>query len=515
MIQTTTIYRHPLALLATMLVGLLASGCHSSIAPSESEEVDCPQTVRITATVTGYSNASSTRAIEPTETETGSFDPQSKEIATANEGRIFYATLFVFPQEGNDPVALKTFYNKELFDGDTKGEITPEPNQQNLKNAAAAGIIFPFDVVQGSELTMSIDLKPGTYRFLLVANNDFVTTDAIRSKGTDYLFKKPIKRSADKLLWDYPSRKGYGKFWAAFSFVGEATIMVPESEPLGTLTPTIPLERTHARLQMTLTTAQEDPTTGDLIYLTKDSDGKKYTPDRYQLTTCAVRATVYRRDLGTHDYSAYPSTLLPIKDQYNNEFTGVSALSRYTQGDFTTPQILLEPLYDGFFTAGIHKKNLEYAPEVYSTHFNKEGKLDKMIGRTMLFPPKEATDYSYKEGEMVYYYLPPIYSAGAKDVGPKTVAVDLTFTPTDAYKDELKELNYRIYLHNEADAQDYYSVRRNTIYHLDLTFYGDQLYEYQSGVKVLPWRRVDQYFEIDPEADNTAPIDAVVPAPKK
>lgn len=498
MIQTITLYRHPLALLVCLLMGLLVSGCHSGITPLEHEMSSCPQTVRITATVMGYSGAStraSTRAAaDATETETGAFEPQSQEIATPNEGRIFFATLFVLPEQGNAPVAMKTFYNKALFDADTQGEITPQPDQMDLKQAAAAGTIVPFDVVQGSELTMSIDLKPGTYRFLLVANNDQVTTDALKGR-TDHLFSQPIKRSENKLLWDYSSRRGYGLFWAAFSFVGEATIVVPESEPLGALTPEIPLERTHARLQVTLTTAKQTKGSRGLAYLTNDQAGNKYSPDRYQLTTCAVRATVRRPDLGTLDYSAYPSTLLPIKDDYSDEFTGVPALTRYTAGDFMTPQINYHP----FYTAGILKINPHLTPEVYSTHFNKEGKLDKMVQRTMLFPPKEASGYTYKEGEMIYYYLPPIYSQGAKDVGPKTVAVDLTFTPTDAYKDELEELSYRIYLHNEADATDYYSVRRNTIYHLDLTFYGDQLYEYNSGIKVLPWRRVDQTIEVDPE----------------
>lgn len=432
-------YYSPVALFALLLVLLLASACHSSIVPSESEAASCSQTVRITATVTGYSN-SSTRAIEPTEKDPkGTFEKESKNIATDNEGRIFYATLFVLNTDDNSVVAKKTFYNPALYSG-----FKTEETAADFVKAVDEGRAFPFDVVKGSELTMSIDLEPATYRFLVVANNLQVTTEALAGETTNYLFSQALEHETAP-LYDYVGRQGYGDFWRVFSFVGAQELEVKPLDEVQTLEPEIDLERTHARLQISLTTAKDGK------YLSTDKDGYIYTPERYRLSSVVLHAS-------TETNKLYPYTLLPLTDE-----TSVVPV-RHTQA-YTPPTINQEiaSVTVSDFSSTINKSATEGLKMLESQHLFTE------------------------EGKDSYYYLPPIFGVEDKS---GAVAVDLTLDPIAEYQGEFKSLTYRIYLHNEKDATDYYSVRRNTIYHLDLTFYGDRLVS-SVDYEVRPWTDVD------------------------
>ena len=99
-----------------------------------------------------------------------------------------------------------------------------------------------------------------------------------------------------------------------------------------------------------------------------------------------------------------------------------------------------------------------------------------------------------------HLYLPSLYlgQVGETEAGASSVRIELTFRRLSDSKDFV----YRIPLHNEKGAKDYYSIRRNTIYHIDLTFYGDELIVYESGVKVLPWKVEDQNIELDPDGPS-------------
>ena len=82
-------------------------------------------------------------------------------------------------------------------------------------------------------------------------------------------------------------------------------------------------------------------------------------------------------------------------------------------------------------------------------------------------------------------YLPSVYFGNVSDPN-KVVRLQLKFKKLDG----TETLTYRIPIHNETGASDYYSIRRNTIYDIDLTFYGDELWVNQS-YSVDPWEDVD------------------------
>ena len=90
-------------------------------------------------------------------------------------------------------------------------------------------------------------------------------------------------------------------------------------------------------------------------------------------------------------------------------------------------------------------------------------------------------------------YLPAVYFGDVTDKDKdkdKVVRLQLKFTKLDGSE----TLTYRIPIHNEEGASDYYSIRRNTIYHIDLTFYGKEI---QEGPKTILPYRVDTWTNQD------------------
>lgn len=487
-----------MATLGTMLLSLAA--CHSSVTPSEEELLTgCPHPVRITATVASYSAPSSLRSsVEKPTSTPGVLEEETKDIATANEGRIFIASLYVL-RKNWQLVKAKCYYNSFLYAQDTKGEIDDE----DLKQAIKEGRVVPFDQVKGSDLTMSIDLKPGDYRFILVANSLTVLKEALQG-NQDHLFFKEIPAEGNELLWDCKSRVGYGEFWKKFSFVGAAEISVPGESKQEPLTPAIALERTYARLQMRLSTANAEG------WLYTDSAGYQYSPKQYQLTSAAIHAS-------TSEGKVYPYTLMPLSYEGPTGSVSQNGYSKDHPNKMTHHTLIPKGTN---FSGRYSMPNIDCSKTTGAlsiAHLNEGGAIRKMIGQSVL-RPADTKGQTIKEGEMVYFYLPPIYSHWGNSGGNREkVAVDLTFGPAEGAKVEPQ--SYRILLHNNEGPNEYYSILRNTIYDVSLVFYGKSIRAESSGVWVLPWRKIDQTIDFYPDDTGDGDKDWVRPgdksAPKK
>ena len=99
--------------------------------------------------------------------------------------------------------------------------------------------------------------------------------------------------------------------------------------------------------------------------------------------------------------------------------------------------------------------------------------------------------YKDTEDKAFHLYLPAIYLGQVTDKD-KSIRLELQFKKLD----DSSILTYRIPIHNETGASDYYSIRRNTIYDIDLTFYGRKLEVKQCDAKYIVDTWEDQPVDI-------------------
>ena len=485
------------ALLATSLLvlgGLTA--CHQSIAPTEEELVgSCEQAVRITARVSPFGGApAGTRADVPgtvDNEQTGPWQPKTKDPAQNGEVRLSRLYVFV-TKRGSDKVEKTLYYYAEDYDHTDVEDgkiIDSEIPARQFTNPTAG------------EVSMDMTLLPGDYTFLLVANCG-AATDVVNTT-------KQLKLSdLNQLFHDgnsFVTVKGYDEYTYYdynFPMLGYRDLTVPATPEPGKrvdLTPEIPLERQVARIDVTLTTATDESRTS---YLSEDKEGAKFDPSKYRLTQFLVLECVDASN--PKDKKLYPYTLFPVE----GAFTALPAgLPKYPRDGYTPPVILDD---DGTVPrrpwasveAMVYSDNQSANPYWKRDINNGSQGLRKLWRQSLIYMYSNGSALStdYKGGPS-YMYLPSVYFGDVSDPN-KVVRLQLKFKKLDG----TETLTYRIPIHNETGASDYYSIRRNTIYDIDLTFYGDELQVQQSGVLVYPWKRVDQTFEVNPDDEGVDPL---------
>lgn len=437
---------------------LLLAACHSTIAPSVDEEVgSCPQKVKIMATVSDFGGTSTdTRAVISDTTEDKSFGVQTKP-AVGNEKEIQDIFLFVVPQ-GATEVSEVRYYYKEGPAG-----ITADIAKSK------------FDVV-GDDVIMALELLPGQYNFLTVANSA-----ALRTMPKDQLTLANLKKlECANITFVATTDKADAEAFKDFPIFGHQGIVVPATQQEAPLEPVIDMERVFARIDLTLTTVDKD--NNYFKVHDRDKEAKSRRPEDYRLVSLEVLAA-------DNEGKAYPYTILPIG---SDEYAEFSALPRtYTHSRIATMTIGSKPTAVASWGDG--KK---YTAGAFDTKVNggAKGGLAKLRKQSLLFRSAESETAGH-------LYLPSFFTYQ----NTPTVNLQLTF------KNHIdgKLYLYRIPVKNGEDklAQlQPYSIRRNTIYAIDLAFYGGEIVSLTSGVKVLPWIVTDQYFEIDPKAGADKPL---------
>lgn len=463
----------------TFITALLVGGltaCHQSIAPSEGELVgNCEQAIRITARVSPFCGVpTGTRADVPgtvDNEQTDPWQPESKDPAQNGEVRLSRLYVFV-TKRGSDEVVKTLYYYAEDYD---------HTDVEDDKIIGSTIPAKPFANPSLGEVSMDMTLLPGDYTFLLVANCG-AATDVVNNT-------KQLKLSDLNQLFDdgnsFVTVKGYDEYIyydGNFPMLGYRDLTVPatpEPDKQVELTPEIPLERQMARIDVTLTTATDKSRTS---YLSVDKEGTHFDPSQYRLTQFLVLECV---DVSNpKDKKLYPYTLFPVE----GAFTALpDDLPRYPRASYTPPLILDD---EGKWPTRRPWASVEAMvfsdDKVGNPYWGRDINIRdqglRMLWRQSLIymyanGSKLSTDH---QGGPAYMYLPSVYFGDVSDPS-KVVRLQLKFKKLDG----TETLTYRIPIHNEEGAPDYYSIRRNTIYHIDLTFYGKEIQE--GPTTILPY----------------------------
>ena len=495
------------ALLATALLltgGLTA--CHQAVAPTEEELVgSCEQAVRITARVSPFGGAPAGTRADVTGTvgneKTDPWQRETKDPAQYGEVRLSRLYVFVF-KRGSDVVEKTLYYFAEDYDHD---DVVADPS--NPDNFIIKGTTIPareFTNPSAGEVSMDMTLLPGDYTFILVANSR-AATDVVNET-------KQLKLSdLNKVFTDINSfvavkHETYtGDYDYNFPIIGYGELSVPATKDPNdrvNLTPEIPMERQMARVDVTLTTATDETKSN---YLSEDKEGAKFDPSKYRLAQFLVLECV-----DSSEKQLYPYTLFPVE----GEFSALPAgLPRYPRDKYSPP-IILDDEFEGITDTKSYAavSAMCYLYNVISNPFWKDdinngitGGLRRLWRQSPIYMFTSGGAPTPTGGGASYMYLPAVYFGDVTDKDKdkdKVVRLQLKFTKLD----DSETLTYRIPIHNEEGASDYYSIRRNTIYDIDLTFYGEELIVNKSGIKVLPWKVENETMEVDIDDATTPPV---------
>ena len=450
---------------------LVLGACHSSITPTQ-EEIDatCPRTVRIMAAVEGYAGShAGTRTVVDavvvnTSTTDDTFKPKEKE-SVGGEKAIRDIFLFVIPEFSSEATKVIYYYGS----GDDSGITGDKLNRTNV-------VAKSFTTNNDGEAVMELALKPGRYTFITIANS-VALRKAAKEKGTVTLSALRGLTHTNRTFVARPDQTddsdyiGSDSYHQDFPILGQQVITVPSVAPTDPLEPEIDMERIFARVDLTLTTTESEG--GDYLQSYVDEDGTKTLrrPSDYRLKGMRLLAAT------TSGYS-YPYPILPSAGEYTAIENG------YKNSDFTSPTILADK---GITSIGWEDGSNPSESQAWDKVINngKDGGLGK-LWHTPLFYTSVWNDTNTNP---YHLYLPSLYlgQVGEKEEGASSVRIELTFRRLSDRKDYI----YRIPIHNETGAPDYYSIRRNTIYDIDLTFYGDKLYEGDMQYEAEPWTEVD------------------------
>ena len=468
---------------------LVLGACHSSLVPTQ-EEIDtaCPRTVRIMAAVEGYAGThAGTRAIvDNTSTATDTFEKLTRD-AEGGEKAIRDIFLFVIPEFGSEASQVIYYYRPGH----------PQIKAEGGKLSGSQVDAKQFVSNEAGEAVMELELKPGRYTFITVANSQTLRK-AAKSSTTGKVTLEDLKSltapnrtfvAHPGQLSKYTGEKGEADQSIAtdpqdFPILGQQVITVPSEAPTKPLEPVIDMERIFARVDLTLTTAKDKELT-DYLQSHKGKSGTETLrrPFDYRLKGMRILAT----NAATGTSYSYP--ILPSAGEY----TALKEVVRSV--GYTSPTILADK---GITSNGWEDGSNLSESQAWQKVINngtKGGLL--MLWQKPLFYTSVWND---TDENPYHLYLPSLYlgQVGETEAGASSVRIELTFRRLSDSKDYV----YRIPLHNETGASDYYSIRRNTIYDIDLTFYGDELVVYESGIKVLPWKVEEETMEVDVDAEG-------------
>ncbi|MDO5017494.1 MAG: hypothetical protein Q4E10_03915 [Porphyromonas sp.] len=492
--------RSGVLLLAALLP--LLSACHRSIIPSEEEQAEqCRRTVRVVTRIADYGirSAARTRVTDTTPQGSGAFKPQDKEGIAAERTLFDLFLLVVDPNNRSKTVYVGYYYKVDGYLSDTtKVFIHNHVSDGKFSNSQIPA--KPFKLTGDGMAEMELDLLPGTYDFIVLANSktvrDKVADDSpltygdlntLSSDGT--VFKARPSLNQDEL-----------SFAKNFPIVGRATIHVPSTAVTNTLSPEIPLERIYARLDAQLITGYKDANGIDQYFTFDEADNTLfYSPADYAITGAELVLPT-----GGEDNKVYSMHLLPAIDEY----TAINGLPRHKGFEINSPvRDVTKNIGDlsdpSQFWRGSQWFNSKSNPgEVYTLGlFAKDAADPYKSGRGLIVVDPDNTPVGSttvdKAPAPAYLYLPSIYLGKQADAAAspeKSVRLQLTFEKRIGDNIGRKSV-YRIPLVNGASAHnDYYSVRRNTIYHLALSFYGNKIYASEIGYIVDTWE--DQEVDI-------------------
>lgn len=470
-----------------LLVAL--SGCQKEVGESgpTGESDGGARHVRIAASIDSYSlpgSRPSTRAVGTVKEVPGSgiWNPEA-ELGLDYERAVYFAVLYIYPKEGegkDEPSSAWIYYTNAFAAGckslkeDKLSPLSKIEDLEELSQSNSQVRHFASTELTKGTLTMDLELEPGNYKFVLVANSLPALTSAIKSTTSpadphDLKSEETAFTSLDLMpntVTKLPRR--FMPMVGSQDFTITSSTAVPQ-----VVSPDIELERTFARLDVCLTTADKDLT----AYHEKDGN----VPTDFRFLEYSLKG------MGGYEQPLFPleSETTAIKEK------STAKVAAPTPSEVVDPKITVESKEGPILLSNIAKSfdekeaNTFNTPTKLSTPWAEPIQVSKLwkspIFRTTTDETEPAGKYygSFtKDPESasadakhpaIHLYIPSLYQ---KKDRKHEVSFTLKFgRATDA--SQTKE--YTISLTNRSDDEDLYAIRRNTWYRYELKFYGEKM----------------------------------------
>lgn len=494
--------RHITRLLLLSLLVLSLAGCHQSVVPSAEEQQGdgCERPVRITARI--LPDGAPLRANDgdvkddPDDVPDTPFDPEVGDpIRNSDEARIDHVMLYVYDK---DKLIRTIFYRK--------------PGIAGMPEATGELDVKDFGTETGGIFTFDLTLSPGRYRFVLLVNDPKSYEEAknggIRDPQKIYLSQMTEERKMlnSEMLYRLNTLNGtslYGKgsHPRLIPMTGQAMLTIPKGNDDGTpktVTPSIDLERVFARVELILTTANKELTE----YLSPEIANYKVDNRNYVDGTTSGRLTKGKFvDLVDTDWRAGTLEMLPSRGEYTATGRDMPEDSRLYSDRTATD-------YQQYFRDAATYRTQVTTP--YAESLDNKDVIPNGFGFSKMYHQRSKTRYGKFTANLYYLYIPPMFIDGLKKedmpyilIGINTTGVDI---PANAPAAAEQMTYFRLPITTLVSAagggiEEKFEVRRNTTYSIYAAFRGGRLI-LNDGIKVYPWRRVDQELPIDPDADG-------------
>lgn len=493
--------RHTTRLLLLSLLVLSLAGCHQSVVPSaEEQQADgCERPVRITARI--LPSDAPLRAMgdvkdDPDDDPDTPFDPEVGDpIRNSDEARIDHVMLYVYDK---DKQIRTIFYRNPKI---TSGMPTAFDGLQVETFGTERGGIFTFDLT----------LSPGRYRFVLLVNDPKSWEEAMNGKVRDpqkiYLDQMTDVRKMlnsqmlERIKSNGTSLYSEGNHPRIIPMTGQAMLTIPKGNDDGTpktVTPSIDLERVFARVELILTTANKEKTE----YLSPEIAKYKIDNREYGGGTTSGRLTKGKFvDLVDTDWRAGTLEMLPSRGEYTATGKDMPEDSRLYSDRTATD-------YQQYFRDGATYRTQVTTP--YAENLDEKNVLHNGSGFSMMYHQHSESRFGKVTLPLYYLYIPPMFIDGLtkEDMPYILIGINTTGTPIPADAPAAAEqmTYFRLPITTLVSAagggiEEKFEVRRNTTYSIYAAFRGGRLI-LNDGIKVYPWRRVDQELPIDPDADG-------------
>lgn len=464
-----------------LLVAL--SGCQKEVGESgpTGESDGGARHVRIAASIDSYSlpgSRPSTRAVGTVKEVGNGIWKEHAELGLDYESAVYFAVLYIYPEGDPEPSSAWIYYTNAFAAGCKslkEDKLSPLSKIEDLEELSQNNSqVRHFASTESSALTMDLELEPGNYKFVLVANSIPALTSAIESttnpadprgltsKETAFTSLDLMPNTVTKLPRRFMPMVG------SQDFTITSSTAVPQ-----VVSPDIELERTFARLDVCLTTADKDLT----AYHEKDGN----VPTDFRFLEYSLKG------MGGYEQPLFPleSETTAIKEKSS------AKVAAPTPSEVVDPKITVESKEGPILLSNI----AESFDEKEANTFNTPTKLStpwaepiqvSMLWKSPIF--RTTTDETEPAGKYygsftkdpesasadakhpaIHLYIPSLYQ---KKDRKHEVSFTLKFgRATDA--SQTKE--YTISLTNRSDDEDLYAIRRNTWYRYELKFYGEKM----------------------------------------
>lgn len=480
------------------------AGCHQSVLPTSEEQGDgCERMVRITAKI--LPSYSPLRAAGDIQNDPdGKNSPFNPEVVDPNktlfdEDRIDHVMLYVYDK---DKLIKTVFYHDPTI---TAGMPTAFDGLEVKNFGTEAGGTFTFDLL----------LTPGQYRFVLLVNDPQCYYEAknnqIRLPEKIYLGQMTDQRKlfSSQILADGQGIRSEayknGTHPRVLPMTGQALLVIPrgpEDGTMTTITPSIDLERIMARIEIILTTANQEKSK----YLSPDVAKYKVDNRDYVDGSTSGRYTKGSLvDLVDRDWRAGTLEILPTRGEYTATGRDMPEESRLYSDRTANDYLQYFRDADTYRTA---------VTTLYAETMDNKDTFISGGGLPMMYQQHSKTSSGGSELQHYYLYIPPMFIDGLKkeDMPYILIGINASGNPIpEGAKAAAEEMTYfRLPITTLVSAagggiEEKFEIRRNTTYSIYAAFRGGKLI-LDDGIKVYPWREEKQTHEINPDDEGVDPI---------